>query len=906
MAKLSADGKYVTVESGDTLSEIARDFGKGATYKQIAAVNNISSPYRIYVGQKIYLTKQTSSSSSSNKKTAPSNKAKIDHFGVQSNSNNTLFATWTWSKKNTDNYECQWYYATGDGVWFVGNKSSTSDKQCTYGIPDNATKVRFRVKPVSKKYKKNDKETSYWTAQWTDFKTFDVKAAPPPTPSGLSVKMEKYKLTAELTNLDSNTKKVEFQVVKNDSKLFKTATVAVKTGAASFSCTVDAGAEYKVRCRGINGSAKSAWSDYSENTTTVPAASKGIRWIKALSETSVQIDWENVKNATIYRIEWTTVLTYFDSNIDDVGSKEIQRDDNGLVGHAEITGLESGKEYFFRVRAGNDLGVSAWTEVKSIVLGKKPTAPTTWSSTTTGTVGEDLNLYWVHNAQDGSNQTYAELELIIGGVTETHTIDTTKNYTSGKVSYTAPENLEEGEVVTSCVTLNTTDYVEGTKILWRVRTAGITKDLGEWSIQRTIDVYAPPTLQVNVQLQNGDVVETLEAFPFYISAIAGPITQTPIGYHVSIIANETYETTDNLGNLKIVSAGDTVYEKYFDISTDLMIEMSAGNIDLENGMTYTVKVVSAMNSGLTCGSSSEFSVSWIDATYVPNAEISVDQDTYTAHIRPYCETSEMVYSEVVNGALGYEAVANNFDFVSGEPVEGAFTRTGEQVYFGTTADGEEVYYCEFIVSSLAEGVTLSVYRREFDGTFTEIATGISNNSYTTVTDPHPSLDYARYRIVATDDATGAISYYDLPGYPVGETAVIIQWDEEWSSFDTTNADALEQPAWSGSLLRLPYNIDVSDKHSSDVSFVSYAGRKHPVTYYGTQLGETSSWNVEIRKDDTDTLYALRRLAIWMGDVYVREPSGSGYWASVSVSYSQKHRDLTIPVTLDITRVEGGM
>ena len=72
------------------------------------------------------------------------------------------------------------------------------------------------------------------------------------------------------------------------------------------------------------------------------------------------------------------------------------------------------------------------------------------------------------------------------------------------------------------------------------------------------------------------------------------------------------------------------------------------------------------------------------------------------------------------------------------------------------------------------------------------------------------------------------------------------------------------------------------------------------------LFRSSTWSMSIPKEDKDTLYALRRLAIWMGDVYVREPSGSGYWASISVSFSQKHSDVTIPVTLDISRVEGGV
>ena len=146
----------------------------------------------------------------------------------------------------------------------------------------------------------------------------------------------------------------------------------------------------------------------------------------------------------------------------------------------------------------------------------------------------------------------------------------------------------------------------------------------------------------------------------------------------------------------------------------------------------------------------------------------------------------------------------------------------------------------------------------------------------------------------------------MPGHPVEGKAVIIQWDEAWTEFEVSPDDETAQSTWSGSLLKLPYNFDVSDSHSPDVSLVNYIGRSHPVSYYGTHRGESATWNVEIDKTDKETLYALRRLAIWMGDVYVREPSGSGYWAHITVSFSQKHKDLTIPVALSITRVEGGM
>ena len=208
---------------------------------------------------------------------------------------------------------------------------------------------------------------------------------------------------------------------------------------------------------------------------------------------------------------------------------------------------------------------------------------------------------------------------------------------------------------------------------------------------------------------------------------------------------------------------------------------------------------------------------------------------------------------------------------------------------------------------LNAGLSLAVYRREFDGTFTEIVSGLDSSKTTVVTDPHPALDYARYRIVATENSTGAVSYYDPPGYPVGDDVpVIIQWNEEWTDFEVTSTAVRSQPAWAGSMLKLPYNIDVSDNNAPDVSLVNYIGRTYPVSYYGTSIDSTSNWSVEIPATDIDTLYALRRLAIWQGDCYVREPSGSGYWANVNVSFSKTHNELTIPVTFDITRVEGGM
>ena len=273
------------------------------------------------------------------------------------------------------------------------------------------------------------------------------------------------------------------------------------------------------------------------------------------------------------------------------------------------------------------------------------------------------------------------------------------------------------------------------------------------------------------------------------------------------------------------------------------------DIDLANNISYTVTCTVTMDSGLTTEDSRSFTVAWTDMVYEPNAAIGIDKETYTASIRPYCD------------------------------------------------DGE---------GNLIDDITLSVYRREYDGRFVEIATGIANDGGAYVTDPHPALDYARYRIVATVGATGAVSYSDLGGIPVDCSSIIIQWDEQWQEFDTTNAAEAEEHPWTGSMVKLPYNIDISPKYKPDVALIEYIGRSHPVTYYGTQLGQSDTWNAVIPKSDVETLYALRRLAAWMGDVYVREPSGTGYWANITVSFNRQHLNMTIPVTLDVKRVEGGI
>ena len=904
--------KTYTVVRGDTLSGIARRYGTTVSY--LAKLNNIRNVNLIYVGQVLKISEVVtvtpakpnptpapppapSPAKPTPTKTSPAaTRVTITAFGLQANTDRTFFGTWSWSRDNTAHFEIRWFYGTGDKAKFTGNSSTVewldnAQPQSLYTAPENATYVSFQVKPIAKTHKVNNSDVYYWTAQWSTEQFYYMKNLPPAKPPTPTATMEDYTLKVEVNGVEEDNIDIEFEIIQNDLTVYKTGKSKVTRSVAKYSCSVSPGYSYKVRCRALKNNLRSGWTDYSSNVNTKPNKPEKINDLRAVSETAITLTWDEAITADSYDIEYAIRLDY-------LGMSNASTTINNITApRYTITGLSTGEKYFVRVRAVNTQGTSDWTEAKSIILGAVPSAPTTWSSSTTVTVGEDMKFYWMHNSKDGSKESKAELSYVVDNGSEVLK-EIVKVDTSDDVSY---------------YWLPTLSYREGASIKWRVRTAGITGEYGPWSVTRTITIYAPPSLSLVISDDglNTRSLRQITKYPFYIKAVAGPSSQIPIGYHFSIIAKDTYETMDEHGNVKMVIAGQEIYSNFLDVNERLiLLTMTPSDVNLENNIEYELLCTVTMNSGLTEEASAEFRVSLDDVTYYPAAEILFDETTLSASIRPYCTYTPYIFYQVsYNASTGiYTRTNTAISPIEGTSVDNALTTQEDLVFVGVNASGETIYF-SVIPSNreyLVENVVLSVYRKDYDGRFVEIAKDVPNLDNRYVTDPHPSLDLATYRVVATDTTNGSISYTDIPGYPVGIKSVIIQWDETWSNLEILGDNPTDEVSWAGSMLKLPYNIDVSDSNEMDVSLIEYIGRSHPVTYYGTQLGVTSTWRMEIPKTDKATLYGLRLLAIYTGDVYVREPSGSGYWANISVSYEQKHRELTIPITLTIKRVEGGM
>lgn len=1008
--------EYV-VKRGDSLWKIAKTYPSyiagnttNAKIDTLVAINGIKNRNLIYVGQVIKFSATTSSQASSSPTSSGSttNKAVINGFGLQANSETgrDMYAYWSWGKRwdHFKHYKVRW-------EWYVNGHTECEESEITqdYSNKDNIPKdspwVQVFILPVAEnKLDSEGKDTGvpYWTADGETGQKYDFSNNPPlkltSAPKVDDINKETLTLTAKYENIvasDLDAIGVAFNVVQDNSVslgISNPVTIDTTANYVAFQYPVTTGHTYTVRARTVaaNGLV-SGWSDFSESKGTQPPAPAEITTYTSYKRTdgvyAAFLEWTAVTTATKYTIEYVNVETDFETTPSNIKPVPVDTARTSI----EITLDDIGIDYFFRVKAVNDDGESDPSPVVKLIVGDTPNAPaTTWSTFDSVFVGDDaMELHWVHNPKDNSKQTYAQLSLNIndGGWDELELMENstkyddndevTKEYTYGTaVSY-------KGDLYFKIDT-NHPD-LKNAKIQWMVRTAGITQKVSDtaWSTPRTIYIYEKPDLAVSMTSDmagTGALITTLTSFPFYVRAkdtLSDHKIQRPVGYHLQIISNDYYVTVDDVGRSKTINPGDNVYSKYFDTSSTLVVEMSANNLDLESGVNYTVLCTEDLSSGLAISNKHDFTVSWVDVEYTINADISVNTEAYTALITPYCRekipvacgknmfnVSNHGAALIDNGVyLETKAIHNKVEHIeyivkpnteytlhfesydSTTPWIGLciddwtgnnsgwsrFTKTfttnstgklvlkigansssdighkicNVQLEEGSEATEYEEYYETYEDGGLVENITLSVYRREYDGSYKEITTGIPNNN-TAVTDPHPALDYARYRFTAKDTKTGALSFWDMAGFPVNGSAVVLQWDEVWSTFDTGNSVDVEGPSWNGSLLRLPYNIKVTDKRNPEVTLVEYAGRKHPVSYYGTQVGETSQWSVEIPKDDKDTIYALRRLSLWAGDVYVREPSGMGYWANVSVSFNQSYNDVKIPVSLDITRVEGGV
>ena len=784
-------------------------------------------------------------------------------ISVLSEAQGTVIARWKFDTgSTTDHFQIWWYwYSSTQKKWIIANDGGTSIStgtyeggyfQAIYTTPNDltATHIKCWVRPFATK-------NSNGSYKWSSAGVYSGTIVSPRVTAAEKEKLaapEAPQVSGELSggypvlDLECTAEwatKMEICRSVNNGKW-----AAVETVAKSTSTWKDknaaAGNSYRYYARSVlsNGT-KGPISEVVGPIAMKPLAPTSLT-AKALTTTSVRLDWETAgKTGSWYEVQWSEDADAWKNN--DTQAIRSERVDSYATTHHTVSGLETGKTWYFRVKVGNDAG-EAWAAkgaTRGVTLGTTPAAPTVYSSQASASSSDVLTLSWTHNCEDGSTQTAWQVNVSTGGATIT---------LSGS----------DGSQSCELDLFGLSTVTNGSTVTWKVRTKGALDSWGPWSMQQTIQIWDPPTLGIALAGPGGSDLEpdesgyVVDSFPLGVSVVASsqPQGNAVLRWWAAISPTEDCLVTGHDGVDVWIRAGEEVWSAEVGADVD-EVTISAADVTLVSGMTYEVRGGCVTEVGLVAEASPVIVTASLDGNLQqPYATFNFDTLSLTCTIWPWC----------------YEAPE------------------------GDTPDIEDV-----LDGTLAEGVELSVWRVGDGGDVTLIGDGIANDGTQWVRDPHPTFGTCTYRIVATDLSTGAQTATDgTVDTPWGR--VCIQWDEDWILVATDGVDG-ESPE--GHRLDLPYNLRIRETSDPDVALKEYDGRDAPVAYHGTQLGQGGEWSLSLRKGrDIAELAALRELMRWRGDCYVRDPYGNGYWASVRVSSIDHDYDKDDEsVSITVTRIE---
>lgn len=817
---------------------------------------------------------------------------------------------------------------TKEQLWYTGSESSISYSDVgyavyssTYTVPDGAKQIRYTITVEAEtgtgQVNGVEKSIPVFKAQTASgvMGNFKFKVVTPPTPS---VTVENGTTIRAVCNLESTKTKAQnicFELYKNKSEKAGTSpwlTIPSISKEVTYDFKGNFNSKYAVRCQTYykEENAYSSWSTFSSEVETLPSAPTLTRLTAYNTHTentyAIKIEWNKQSNIDSYTIQYSKNKDNLINNVDSaISTTNANKDDT-----FKIITLDSGGTYYVRIKSQNETGDSGWSSILSLTMGEKPTAPTTWSSAATMIEGEDCNLYFVHNSIDGSTWRSADIQFkyVIGDSENYKTYTFTKS-NGTKVDWvtltnTNSEDIEYERNKTGVWPMSSNNSFAAStgfnsfltfinkqlngnnsvKIKWSVRTRGVysggaNSGASDWSIERILLYYSKPDLSLSIHKVNGTtitdgILDVVDTYPFFVKMDINK--NKVISTHVSITSNEqndVYVDTDEVGNRMVVNPGDQLFSKSYKFYPDYNgisgLLFTPGDVNLCNNKYYSVFVTICEDSGLTATTSVVFKLEEGETgNWIPTATVIINDDELSATVGVYA---------IRRGP--------------------AMTEDGE---FDTDESGNIMP-----AEEVCDDILLDLYRLNFDGTYTKI-NDVSSTGMVYYTDPHPTLNAARYRVVGTSMTNGISTYADIPEVPINNPSLVIQWNDNHVSYEidpNTNEISIES---SNRILRLPFNLDVSESNTLDVEHNNYIGREHPVSYYGTQVGQKMTCNTDIDATDYETLSLLRQLAILKSDVYVREPSGIGYWASVVVSMTQTHCNVVIPVSLEITRVDGGV
>lgn len=361
---------------------------------------------------------------------------------------------------------------------------------------------------------------------------------------------------------------------------------------------------------------------------SVPSAPSSIGVVQTATKGTIQVTWDwSWEGANSAEISWSDHEDAWEST-DEPDTYKISK---LHAAQWNISGLETGKTWYIRVRLVNEDGDAVtngpWSDIKTIDLSSAPTTPILYLSDSVIPESGSVVASWAYSTTDGTAQAYAEIceatidsEGIEYGDIIAHT--TTAQQTT---LYAEELEWESGETHNLCVRV--------------VSASGHVSD--NWSDPVAVIIADPLEAEItDVSLQYIEIVddEEEETSRTVLSLLVMPLEVTVVGAGNGGVTTLAIERAEDYHMDKPDEThfdgyeGETVFLYSQAGESEIVIGMDTLIGTLDDGASY--RLVATVQDGLGQQASDmlEFEVHWAHQAIMPEASVEIDDEEYIAKI----------------------------------------------------------------------------------------------------------------------------------------------------------------------------------------------------------------------------------------------------------------------------------
>ena len=659
-------------------------------------------------------------------------------------------------------------------------------------------------------------------------------------------------------------------------------TIANGASSAEITSTEDLTQEagYSIHIRNVTADGELMKSAFVSYTSTMPTAPTFSSLKSTMTSGKVYLSWVNTwADATGVRIAWTDDPDNWMSNEE----PEVY-DIDELASNWYITGLETGKKWYFRIRSikvnGENENLSPWSIEREIDLASAPAVPVLQLSAEAITDDGMVTAYWSHVSTDGTGQIAADI------------VEAT--YTNGEWSYSEPiGSTTEAQHID--IYAQEQGWTNGQVVLLALQTRSGSGGTSDYSTPVELAIAPKPTVAITTT--------GLAASETLTEHFVGDGTNTTFVCGHSMTASPTAEVNGSTVSVSSYSEGSVVLASAPDDGADVDITYTTADNRILASMplTATITTTGAQDLTVAIERTETYPMLRPDGTQTDG---TIGETVYVSTIAANpSQTISIAITDLIgrldDGAL-YELVVT----ASNKYEQDAEARVPFKVHwshqawtptatFVTDPDEYTARITPIAGADYASGDKCDIYRLGADAPELVIEGGTFGTEYI---DPFPAFgEYSGYKVVTVTKNGDYIT-------PENKFAEYDTTEIENSGYTQLNPQVMAID-FGGQTVELPYNITLDNSWSKDFKRTAYLGGHVTGDHNRAVTRDLSSGTVLVRGDNMDAAADMRALARYPGICHVRTPDGSSFAADVQVSENMAFDSATIDYDLKIQKVD---